>query len=212
MRRIFHTLILVGISLWGTGSFAAPKPHVISFGKWTAAKWYVGPQAKALDVKIRALYVDTRLKEFTTGMPHEVTDRLFVVRRMFRLNDNLPTETAATTKWTWERGGWLLVDRVTGRVAQLTLPEFDFFYSTPSWYRDYVAYCGVSDDGKKLFAMVAQLGRRKPILKKALGEADGDDVPDSECPAPAWQRPVRVTSSRRQPETAFSVRGHAVGG
>jgi hypothetical protein len=38
-----------------------------------------------------------------------VTDRLFVVRRMFRLNDTLPTETAMTTKWTWERGGWLLV-------------------------------------------------------------------------------------------------------
>jgi len=119
--------------------FAVPKPHAISFGKWTAAKWYVGPQAKALDVKIRALYVDTRLKEFTTGTQHEVTDRLFVVRRMFRLNDTLPTEAAATTKWTWERGGWLLVDRVTGRVSQLTLPEFDSFYSTPSWYRDYVA-------------------------------------------------------------------------
>jgi len=158
------------------------EAHAISFGKWTAAKWHVGPQAKALDMKIRALYVDTRLKEFTTGTQHEVTDRLFVVRRMFRLNDTLPTEAAATTKWTWERGGWLLVDRVTGRVSQLTLPEFDSFYATPSWYRDYVAYCGVSDDGKKLFAMVAQLGRRKPILKKALGEADGDDVPDSECP------------------------------
>ena len=194
MRRIFHTLILVGIFVWTSPMFAVPKPHVISFGKWTAAKWYVGPQAKPLDVKIRALYVDTRLKEFTTGLPHEVTDRLFVVRRMFRLNDTLPTETAMTTKWTWERGGWLLVDRVTGRVAQLTLPEFDSFYSTPSWYRDYVAYCGVSDDGKKLFAMVAQLGRRKPILKKALGDADGDDVPDSECPAPVWQRlPIRVT-------------------
>ena len=126
---------------------------------------------EALDVKIRALYVDTRLKEFTTGMPHEVTDRLFVVRRMFRLNDNLRTETAATTKWTWERGGRLLVDRVTGRVAQLTLLEFDLFYSTPSWYRDCTwRIAAFRTDGKKLFAMVAQLGRRKPILKKALGE------------------------------------------
>jgi hypothetical protein len=207
-----HTLILVGILVWALPIFAVPKPHVISFGKWTAAKWYVGPQAKALDVKIRALYVDTRLKEFTTGTPHEVTDRLFVVRRMFRLNDTLPTETAASTKWTWERGGWLLVDRVTGRVSQVTLPEFDSFYSTPSWYRDYVAYCGISDDGKKLFAMVAQLGRRKPILKKALGEADGDDVPDSECPAPVWQRlPTRVTfEPLENQKLTFSVRGHAV--
>ena len=55
-----------------------------------------------------------------------------------------------------------------------------------SWYRDYAAYCGVSDDGKKLFAIVFQIGRRKPVLKKALGEAGGGDGPDSECPAPGW--------------------------
>ena len=143
-------------------------------------------------------------------MPHEVTDRLFEVRRMFRVNDTLPIETA--TKWTWQRGGWLQVDRVTGRISQLRLPEFDSFYSTPSWYRDYVAYCGVSDDGKKLFAMVAQLGWRKPILKKSLGEADGDHVPDSECPAPEWQRlPTRVTfEPLENQKLTFSVRGHTV--
>jgi hypothetical protein len=79
-------------------------------------------------------------------------------------------------------------------VTQINLPEFDPFYSTASWYRDYVAYCSVSDDGKKLFAVVAQLGRKKPILKKPLGEPEGDDLPDSECPAPAWQRqPARVS-------------------
>jgi hypothetical protein len=192
---------------------AVPKPHVITFGKWTSVKWYVGAvEGKPLDVKIRALYVDTRLKEYTTGAPHEVTDRLFVVRRMFRLNDTLPTESNSAPRWVWERGGWLLVDRVTGRVTQISLPEFDPFYSTPSWYRDYVAYCGVSDDGKKLFAMVAQLGRRKPILKRTLGEADGDDTPDSECPAPAWQRqPTRVTFEPEQNQRlTFSVRGHAV--
>jgi hypothetical protein len=167
---------------------------------------------KPLDIKIRALYVDARLKEYTTGAPHEVTDRLFVVRRMFRLNDTLPAETNATTRWVWERGGWLLVDRVTGRVTQINLPEFDPFYSTASWYRDYIAYCGVSDDGKKLFAVVAQLGRRKPILKKPLGEPDGDDAPDSECPAPAWQRqPTRVTfEPEENQKLTFSVRGHAV--
>lgn len=192
---------------------AVPKPHVLTFGKWTSVKWYVGAvEGKPLDVKIRALYVDTRLKEYTTGAPHEVTDRLFVVRRMFRLNDTLPTESNSAPRWVWERGGWLLVDRVTGRVTQISLPEFDPFYSTPSWYRDYVAYCGVSDDGKKLFAMVAQLGRRKPILKRPLGEADGDDTPDSECPAPAWQRqPTRVTFEPEQNQRlTFSVRGHAV--
>jgi hypothetical protein len=212
MCRTFHTLFFVGILISGNALFAVPKPHVISFGQWTAAKWYVGPQAQPLDVKIRALYVDTRLKEYTTGLPHEVTDRLFAVRRMFRLNDTLPGETAATTRWTWERGGWLLVDRVTGRVTQIALPELDPFYSTPSWFRDYIAYCGVSDDGKKLFAVVAQLGRRKPILKKAVGEADGDDMPDSECPAPAWQRqPTRVIfEPLENQKLTYSVRGHAV--
>lgn len=92
-----------------------PKPHVIAFGKWTSAKWYVGAaEEKPLELKVRALFVDTRLKEFTTGAPHDVTDRLFVVRRVFRLNDTLPAESTTVPRWVWERGGWLLVDRVTG--------------------------------------------------------------------------------------------------
>jgi hypothetical protein len=207
------TILSIAFFLLCSSSAAVPKPHVVAFGKWIAARWYVGPdENKPLELKIRPLYVDTRFKEFTTGMPHEVTDRLFVVRRVFRLNDALPTEPNTAPHWLWQRGGWLLVDRVTGRVTQLTLPDFDPFYSTPSWYRDYIAYCGVSDDGKKLFAVVAQVGRRKPILRKPLGEPDGDDLPDSECPAPAWQRqPTRVTF---QPDDTqkltFSVRGHAV--
>ena len=193
-------------------ALAAPKTHVVAFGKWTQAKWYVGEEGKPIELKIRALYVDTRLKEYTTGVPHEVTDRLFVVRRMFRVNDLLPAETSASPRWLWERGGWLMVDRVTGRVTQINLPEFDSFYSTASWYRDYIAYCGVSDDGKKLFAVVAQLGRHKPMLKKALGETYADDMPDSECPAPAWQRqPPRVTfEPEENQKLTFAVRGHAV--
>ena len=105
-----------------------------------------------------------------------------------------------------------MVDRVTGRVTQIALPEFDAYYSTPSWFRDYVAYCGVSDDGKKLFAIVAQLGRRKPILKKPLGEPGGEDGPDSECPAPEWQRgPVRVSFvPDENQKLTYAVRGHAV--
>ena len=189
---------------------AAPKPHVISFGKWTSARWPDATGQKLLDLKVRALFVDSRLKEYTTGSPHELTDRLFVVRRVFRVNDALPQESAA--RWQWQRGGWLLVDRLTGRVSPLSLPEFDPFYSTASWYRDYAAYCGVAEDGKKLFAMVVQVGRRKPVLKKPLGEATGGDSPDSECPAPAWERaPARVTF---QPDDTqklvFSIRGRVV--
>jgi len=103
------------------------------------------------------------------------------------------------------------VDRLTGRISPLNLPEFDPFYSTASWYRDYVAYCGVTDDGKKLYAMVVQTGRRKPILKKALGEPMGGDAPDSECPAPTWERaPARVTFHPGDQKVVFSIRERTV--
>jgi hypothetical protein len=126
--------------------------------------------------------VDARVKEFVTGAPHEITERLFVVRRVFRLNDGLPDD--PTPKWQWQRGGWLLVDRGTGRISPVNLPDFDASYSASSWYRDYVAYCGVSDDGKKTFAVVAQLNRRKPVLKKLIsgGLSDGaPPIPPAPC-------------------------------
>jgi len=128
------------------------------------------------------------------------------------LNDNLPDDPAP--RWQWQRGGWLLVDRVTGRISPINLPEFDPFYSAGSWYRDYVAYCGVSDDGKKTYAIVAQLSRRKPVLKKPLSnEGVAEDAePDSACPAPSWQRaPVRVTfEPGGDAKQTFSIRGHVV--
>jgi hypothetical protein len=55
---------------------------------------------------------------------------------------------------------------ITGHISQASLPEFDPDSSSGTWYQDYVAYCGISDDGRKLSAAVTQLGRRKPILKK----------------------------------------------
>jgi hypothetical protein len=104
----------------------------------------VGPNdGKCLDLKVRDLYIDSRAKEFTLGTPHEITERLFVVRRAFRVNDNLPVENAFAPRWVWQRGGWLLVDRITGHVSAIALPEFDSYYSVANWYRDYVAYCGV---------------------------------------------------------------------
>ena len=208
-KILFLSIFLV----LGTVATAVSKPHVIVFGKWTAVKWYVGNASdKVVDLKIRGLFVDSKLKEYTSGLPHDVTDRLFVVRRMFRVNDALPQELPTTQRWEWQRGGWLMVDRVTGHVTQIALPEFDAYYSTGSWYRDYAAYCGVSDDGKKLFAIVAQLGRRKPILKKPLGKPDADEMPDSECPAPTWQRgPIRVTfEPDDEQKLTYAVRGHAV--
>jgi hypothetical protein len=108
----------------------------------------------------------------------------------------------------------MLVDRVTGRVSPINLPEFDAFYSAASWYRDYVAYCGISDDGGKVYAIVAQLSRRKPVLKKPLSSdrLPDDASPDSACPAPSWHRaPVRVSFELAVgTKQIFAIRGHVV--
>jgi len=68
------------------------------------------------------------------------------------------------------------------------LPYFDPFYSAASWYRDYVAYCGLADDGEKLYAVVAELGRKKPLVRRDLGAPGADDM--------------RIRSVRREPGTA----------
>jgi len=213
MKHAFSVLLTILFLFSAFPLHGVPKPHVIAFGKINTVKWMVGPdETEAVDLKVRPLFVDTRLKEYTTGLPHEVTDRLFVVRRVFRLNDSLPGEPVTTPRWQWQRGGWLMVDRVTGKVSQINLPEFDALYSPASWYRDYVAYGGVSDDGKKRSAVVAQLGRRKPVLKKPLGEPDLDNTPDSACNIPAWQRrPIRVTfQPDEQQKLTFTVHGHVI--
>jgi len=205
MRTFFTLLFLFAASL----AQAASKPHVITFGKWTIIKWAAGPnEDQTVDAKVRPIYVDAQLKEFTVGLPHEITERLFAVRRTLRVNDALPQETAAP-RWIWQSGGWLVVDRLSGHITQLSLPDFDPYTSPASWYRDYVAYCGVSDDGKKLEAVVVQAGKRKPVLKKKIGEAADDGEPL--CPAPDWQRqPARVSfSPKAGDKLTYSIRGRA---
>ncbi len=216
LMRSIRTKV-VRLLVWAallTPAGAATKIHVITFGKWTSVQWFTdsGADDKPLILKIRALVIDGRIREYALGAPHEVTERLFVVRRAFRVNDSLPEDSGS--RWQWQRGGWLLVDRLTGHVSSINLPEFDVFYSAASWYRDYVAYCGVAEDGKKTFAMVAQISRRKPVLKKPLSN-DGvaeDAAPDSACTAPSWQRgPVRVSfEPEGSAKQTFAIRGHVV--
>jgi len=174
---------------------AASKPHVVGFGGPQSVKLYAGPsEDKPMDLTVRALYVDTKLKEFTTGKPHDVTEREFVVRRAFRINDALPDDPHKSPKWLWQLGGWLLVNRSSGKVTPLKLPDFDPFYSEVSWYRDYAAYCGLSSNAERLLAIVAEIGVKKPLYRKELGKASGGDLPDSDCAAPHWNRqPARVT-------------------
>lgn len=187
-------------------ALAAPKPHTVAFGKWTTIKWMGGEDERSVvDLKMRPLFVDGQSKEFTIGPHHDVTDRTFVVQRVFRLNDSLSQE-AGTERWRWERGGWLLINRLTGKVQTVPLPEFDPYNSDAAWFRDYAAYCGLSDDGKRAFAIIVQLGRRKPLLKKPLGDA-AVAVPSAECPAPVWERaPSRATfDPKNEQKFTFTV-------
>jgi hypothetical protein len=159
------------VILFSSSVAAASKPHIISFGKVMNVKLFLGPtEDRTAPLVVRPLYVDGKLKEFTTGDAHDVTDRLFVIRRAFRVNNNLPDEDGSRKlpNWMWQKGGWLMVDRTTARISQVALPVFDPFYSHASWFRDYVAYCGLSDDQNHLFAVVAQLGSKKPLLKKEI--------------------------------------------
>lgn len=181
MKSIGSLLVLL---LLIASARAAVKTHSIVLGKSVAIKLTEG-QAGG-EARIRPLLVDDRLREYTSGAAHDVTDRLFVIRRAYRLNDTLPTEAGKAPRWAWRLGGWISVDRQTGHIAQLSLPFFDPQVSEASWFRDYAAYCGSSDDGSKAYAMVYQLGRKKPLLKQQF--------PGESCPAPGWERePLRVT-------------------
>jgi hypothetical protein len=205
-------LILLALTPLAAKAAGKPKVHVISFGKATAVKLYIGKdEASSIYMRVRALYADGTLRAVVTGESHEVTERLFVVRRAYKLNNNLPGDENKGPSWVWERGGWLMVDRLTAHVSQLSLYQFDPYYSLTSWFRDYAAYCGVSDNGERLIAVVTQMGRKRPILKKELGSASQGETPDSECGAPTWERkPTRVTFLPKHGEKqAFSIFGHA---
>jgi len=210
MRRML-LLATVFALMAGPGSFAAArKSHTVVLGAVKKAPYSragdpAGAAAGEDTLKIRALLVDGVLKEWTTGDAHDVTDRSFVVRRVLRINDTLPGDKLG--QWVWQRGPWLLVDRVTGRVAALKLPDYDPGVSQVVWFRDYAAYCGLTPSGKSLYAVVAQVEGRKPVLAKKLSAFDAENHADPPCAAPEWQRdPLRVTfHPAGKPAVAFDV-------
>ena len=197
---VWASAAIIGL---GPSAHAAPhKAHSVVLGAVKSVPYSkTGDPSGAANgedaLKVRALLVDGVLKEWTTGDPHDVTDRSFVVRRVIRLNDALPTDKPGPTEkashWVWQRGPWLLVDRVTGRVTALRLPDYDPGVSQVSWFRDYAAYCGLTPSGKSLYAVVAQIAARKPVLAKKLAAFDAGNHPDPVCAPPEWQRePLRI--------------------
>ena len=202
--RKFGGMILTVAALIasGPGLRATPrKVHVVGLGAVKRVPYsMVGDPAGATAgedaLKIRPLIVDGLVKEWTTGDAHDVTDRSFVVRRALRLNDSLPGEKPVSNDkhWVWQRGPWLMVDRVTGHVVALKLPDYEPGVSQVSWFRDYGAYCGVTASGKSLYAVVAQLAARKPVLAKKLEGIDFENRQEPVCGLPEWQRePLRAT-------------------
>lgn len=197
MSSAGRTLCLAFLLL--SAALGASRPHTISFGKWQQVK-VSSDTGEDQNARIRTLRIDGRLKEYTAGPLHDVTDRLFVVRRAFRLNDTLPGDKSKVARWIWSLGNWMAVERSTGHIAQLNLPAFDPDFSQASWYRDYAAYCGASDDGSKMYLIVAQLGKRKALLKREA----------SDCGTAQWQRqPIRVTFTGAREKATFLV--HARG-
>jgi len=178
---------------------ASPKIHTVNLGSvrkvpFTPAE--ATPDTKSEDtstLKVRPLVVDGRQKDWTTGDTHDVTDRSFVVRRALRINDSLPSDSAA--RWVWQPGPWILVDRVSGHITALHLPSFDTSVSNVVWFRDYAAYCGIGTTAKGgLLGVVAQLGTRKPVAQKQIGKWPQPEHTSSVCQQPQWQRlPMRVT-------------------
>jgi len=201
---IGHTvrLLFIFISplLLSGSSFAAPKAHSVALGRWRSVEVRTEAGEKQ-PLKVRELIIDGKAREHVTGAVHEVTDRFFVIRRAIRLNDALPQD-ARNPQWIWQLDVWLVIDRQTGRVTALNLPAFDADTSQASWYRDYAAYCGASDDVSKSYMVVSELGRRKPLVRK--------EYPGPACAAPRWERsPSRVTFTAAGEKTSFVVHAHS---
>lgn len=195
MTTLRSTLVLMVVL--AASAPAAPREHSVFLGEWSTVKALV-ESGEAREIKVRRLIIDGRTREYTFGPMHDVTDRLFVVRRAYRVNDWLPDDRRNAPQWVWRLGGWISVDRATGHVAQLNLPAFDSETSQASWYRDYAAYCGVSDDGAKAFLLVWQMGKRKPLLRK--------EFTGQSCELPKWERtPRRVTFTVAGEKSSFVV-------
>ena len=209
-------LALPLLALFTLPLLAAPKVHTVTLGPSRHVP-YVPTDAtpatrsdEASTLRVRALYVDDRQKEWTTGEVHDVTDRTFTVRRALRLNDALPTDSAA--RWVWQPGPWLMVDRSTGHITALHLPDFDPAISDIVWFRDYAAYCGIATTARGgLFAIVAQLGTRKAVVQKKIGEWPQSNHFIPVCQPAKWQRlPMRVTLQPTSGEaTTYTVLGSA---
>lgn len=198
MSRLTALCLALALSAAPTAFAArAKKPHYTALGAVRTVPYSVegdpaGAKPDETKLKIRPLVVNGVVKDWTTGEIHQVTDRSFTVRRAVRLNDSLPTD--KTEHWVWQRGPWLLVDRTTGHITALRLPDYNPAVSDVVWFRDYAAYCGLNASGKQLYAVVAQIAVRKPVLSQKIEPWNAAAHPNPACGVATWQRdPLQIS-------------------
>lgn len=184
-----------------------PKVHTVALGpvhKVPYTPAFSTPDSKDEDsttLKIRPLFVDSRQKEWTVGELHNISDRSFAIRRALHINDALPNDPGE--RWVWQPASWIVVDRSTGHITALHLPDFDAAVSDAVWFRDYAAYCGTtaatsrsakSEGVGSLVAVIAQAGTRKAVAQRAVGRWPQPEHAGPVCAPAKWQRlPMRAT-------------------
>ncbi len=174
--------------------------HTVFLGPWHTVPFSPDPDAANpahSQLKVRALVIDGRIADWTTGPIHLVTESSYTVRQALRVNDALPT--AKTEHWIWQLGPWLSVDRIKGHVALLHLPGYDPRVSHVVWFRDLAAYCGIRGGSRpELTALVARLTVRKALLSAKIGPWNPAKKPSllttPACALATWQLdPLRVS-------------------
>jgi hypothetical protein len=198
-QALSAALLLLPLPLLASGR---AKPHTVGIGAGKRVPYSVTSDPSAAEpnektLHVRPLIVDDKVKDWTTGEVHDITDRSFVVRRALRLNDSLPGD--KTEHWIWQRGPWIMIDRTNGHVTAMKLPDYDPAVSQVIWFRDYAAYCGLTSGGHQLYAVVAQVAARRPVLAKKIGPwtptppVTGAPATQA-CAKATWQRdPLRVS-------------------
>jgi hypothetical protein len=88
-----------------------------------------------------------------------------------------------------------MVDRITGHITAVHLPDYDADISDAVWFRNYAAYCGISTTAKGgLVAVIAELGARKAVVQKTIAPWPLATPPWPVCARAIWQRtPMRAT-------------------
>ena len=144
--------------------------HTVFLGPWHSVPYSPNPDASTPSqsrLRVRALVVDGRIADWTTGPVHLITPTSYTVRQAVRINNSLPSD--PHQHWIWQLGSWLAIHRLTGHVAVLHLPGYDPRVSNVAWFRDLAAYCGLRGVVKpRLTLLVARIGTRVALVSNKI--------------------------------------------